>query len=161
MNVAYLENNKPVAAYIDFDGMIETIVELMTDEREGFGENDFEKEIICNEYNDDFIQEIAFEMAAGFNRDMKKYLHLDNHKISGNFNNVEYDYSRENPGEKLSEMIYRLDSMEDSPRADKDRQWLTAWFWETFGTFGIKYNFGEQIADFIYSVHQDDEKYCC
>ena len=42
MNVAYLENNKPVAAYIDFDGMIETIVELMTDEREGFGENDFE-----------------------------------------------------------------------------------------------------------------------
>jgi hypothetical protein len=47
-------------------------------------------------------------------------------------------------------MIARLDAGEDSKQANEDRDFLVDWFFETFGTHGISYNFQSDISEYLY-----------
>ena len=42
--------------------------------------------------------------------------------------------------------------MEDSKQADEDRMYLMDWFFDAFGTFGIKYNFQGFLSDIAYRL---------
>lgn len=146
--------------YINVGKMQESLCTLLKDTRESFRDKE-NSAFLDDSYNDDYIEELAWCMADGFNSDMKSYLHLKNHKIDGNFGNIEYDYNLFINGEVefniplLNDMIKRLDDNDQSEKTQKDRDFLNDWFFETFGTFGIRYNFGEEIADRLYETEKD------
>lgn len=148
--------------YLDTDSMCDTISALLLKEYEDF--------LNCLEnpmgwsLDEDYIEEYTNDLVARFNRDMRKYLHMEDRKICGNFNNIEYDYPKmlydATDGQRgtdtfsydsdlLNAMISRLDSGEDSAEADIDRKILTDWFFGTVGTWGICYNFTDYLdADY-------------
>lgn len=138
--------------YISIDAMKERLTEIFSEVIDSLEKNEID---IIEDYID--IEERAEYMAERFNADMKKYLHMDSQRIMGNFNNARTDYERENEGQKFSEMVTRLDNGENTPRAKEDREWLTSWFWETFGTYNIKYNFSTEIGELICDLNEEDE----
>ena len=83
---------------------------------------------------------------------MERYLHKKDHAIPGNFNDIDYDYPHHINGEfeydddLVRDLIKRLDERDMSERTKSDRLWLNDWFFDTFGTFGIRYNFKETMS---------------
>lgn len=161
-----------VYEFIDTNAHYETIVNLYKETLEGFSDDDY-YDCLCDIYYDEYICEIATRMTAKANRDMRKYLNMDDHKLCGNFNNIEYDYPKMlydftdgKIGEKtftynrelLNAMISRLNNGEDSPEAEIDRKILEQWYWDTFGTWGITYNLSEEMSSFLYDLKMEDEE---
>lgn len=156
-----------VYKYLDTDTMRGDLVKMLGEERDKYCDDD---DLHGFYVDDDEIEEYAEYLVESFNNDMKKYLHQEEHKIFGNFNNIDYDYDKHlwavsdgKYGEDhidynyqgVEEMIARLDSGEDSELANFERKALTDWFWDTFGSWGICYNFTEHL-----NCKYEDYKYC-
>ena len=148
--------------YINVDKMADCIYKILKNARnEMIDEKN--KEFIFKEYSDERLYRLAQEMTYQFNSDMNKYLHMKDHKICGNFNNIDYDYPLYITGEvkydheMVNAMIKRLDDEEDSQRANDDRDFLVDWFFETFGTFGISYNFQSDMSEALYVEFEKKE----
>lgn len=92
---------------------------------------DYENSEDIEEYLADFegfnIQSLAWDFTMKANRDMKKYLHMQNHHMVGNFADIEGDYPAHITGTRWSseyagddyfrlfpQMVARLDAAEDS-----------------------------------------------
>ena len=137
--------------YIDIDAMHDTLIEIFKEERENYGDDEY-RDVIESEFDDERLSEEAIELAFQINTDMKRYLHKKDHAIFGNFNNIDYDYPRHINGEfeydddLVKDLIKRLDERDMSERTKSDRLWLNDWFFYTFGTFGIRYNFDETMS---------------
>lgn len=120
------------------------------------------KNLIETEFGDEFIEERSVILAEEFNADMKKYLHQNNHRIDGNFNNVNYDYNNHINGEVefndklLADLIQRLDNNQQDAQTKSDRHWLVDWFFETFGSWGLKYNLQTEISEYLYYAEQEN-----
>lgn len=144
-------NTEIVRDYIDIDAMHDTLFEIFKEERDSYGDDEF-RDVIESEFDDDRLSEEAIELAFQINTDMKRYLHKKDHAIFGNFNNIDYDYPRHINGEfeydddLVKDLIKRLDERDMSERTKSDRLWLNDWFFYTFGTFGIRYNFDETMS---------------
>lgn len=74
---------------------------------------------------------------------------LQNTFIGLDMNYVEYDF------DMVNDMIARLNNQDMSEQSVKDRDFLVDWFFETFGTFGISYNFTNEISDTCYQYQQE------
>lgn len=111
-------------------------------------------------YNHYSLKETVFFKASHINNDMCKYLHQDNHRIEGNFMNVERNYVQDHKCTRkdFENMVKRLDSGDMSEDSKEDREWLRSWFWEAFGSFGLTYNFQSELNDYIYEY--ENEKFC-
>lgn len=148
--------------YLDTDELRKNLVSMLQEERDKYCSDD--DDMYGWYYDDDRIEEYVDILVESFNRDMKKYLHGE-HSISGNFNNIDYDYNKhlyevsngkygkDEIGyncEGVKEMTARLDNGEDSELAEFERKALLSWFWETFGSWGILYNFREHISNDYY-----------
>lgn len=144
-------NTEIVRDYIDIDAMHDTLFEMFKEERENYGDDEY-RDVIESEFDDERLSEEAIELAFQINTDMKRYLHKKDHAIFGNFNNIDYDYPRHINGEfeydddLVKDLIKRLDERDMSERTKSDRLWLNDWFFYTFGTFGIRYNFDETMS---------------
>lgn len=144
-------NTEIVRDYIDIDAMHDTLIEIFKEERENYGDDEY-RDVIESEFDDERLSEEAIELAFQINTDMKRYLHKKDHAIFGNFNNIDYDYPRYINGEfeydddLVKDLIKRLDERDMSERTKSDRLWLNDWFFYTFGTFGIRYNFDETMS---------------
>ena len=149
--------------FLNIDRLRNEILELYKGVRDEFM-NDSNREYLLDTISDEYLEESAWERAIEFNRDMGKYLNMKVHKIDGNFNNIDYDYPHHINGEfgydepLVNAMIERLNSGEQSKQADADRDWLVDWFWETFGTFGLTYNFSEYISELLYEFDNKEEE---
>lgn len=125
---------------------------------------DDNRDFLMSELSDEYLEDMAYDKAYEINRDMGIYLNGKDHKIFGNINNVDYDYPAHINGKVeynaslVNAMIARLNSGEESEQADADRNWLVDWFWSTFGTFGIQYNFGEYVGALLDEFENEDEK---
>ena len=144
-------NTEIVKDYIDVDAMHDTLFEMFKEERDNYGDDSY-RELLNTEFDDDRLSEEAIELAFQINTDMKRYLHNKDHAIFGNFNNIDYDYPRHINGEfeydddLVKDLIKRLDERDTSARTKSDRLWLNDWFFDTFGSFGIRYNFNETMS---------------
>ena len=149
--------------FLNIDRLRDEILELYKGVRDEFVD-DSNREYLLNTISDEYLEESAWERVIEFNRDMGKYLNMKDHKIDGNFNNIDYDYPHHINGEfrydepLVNAMIERLNSGEQSEQADADRDWLVDWFWETFGTFGLTYNFSEYISELLYEFENKEEE---
>lgn len=143
--------------YMNVSALTDDFFELYKEEREDY-RDDESSEFLDEEWGDDTLRQYAFEKAVETDSDMNTYLHMKDTHIDGNFNNIRLNYPRENEGETFEEMVARLDANEQSERAQKDRDYLNAWFWETFGTFGLKYNFGDLLSNELYEWQRENER---
>ena len=88
--------------------------------------------------------------------------------MDGNFCNIQEDYAFYRTGKYsydragivnerklLAAMIERLDNGVDSPRANDDRDYLSSWVFQAFGTHGFRYNFSTMLADALYTYEHE------
>lgn len=147
--------------FLNFDRLYNELLQLFKDARDEWLD-DNNRDFLLDEVSDNFLEEMAWERATEFDRDMGKYLNMKDHKIWGNFNNIDYDYPHHINGVVEYDtpighaMIARLNAGEQSDQADADRDWLVDWFWETFGSWGLKYNFDSWIADLLYEFENEE-----
>lgn len=148
--------------FLNFERLYAEIFELNKSNRDQWI-TDANRDFLLSEVSDDFLDEMAFALAEKFDSDMGKYLNQKDHKICGNFNNIDYDYPHHIHGEfrydtpLVDAMIARLNAGEESEQADADRDWLVDWFWETFGTRGLTYNLDTWIGDILYEFENKEE----
>lgn len=126
------EITEKVADYISVKNFAKAIEALYRECLE-----DYENSEDIEEYLADFegfnIQSLAWDFTKKANRDMKEYLHMQNHRMDGNFANIEEDYPAHITGTRWSseyagddyfrlfpQMVARLDAAEDSKQADED-----------------------------------------
>lgn len=152
--MANLQENG-VVQYINCELMQKELEDILNEELKSYKEYSYLEDIGVYEYAENLVQ--------SFNSDMGKYLNSSDHKISGNFNNIDYDYPsfREGDGphynQKLvDDMVNRLNNNDDSEQSQKDRDFLVDWFFETFGTFGITYNFDNYLGEIIYANEEEE-----
>lgn len=169
--VEVVMNNKDeaiekVADYIGVESFAKTIENLYRECLENFDNAEEMEEYIADLYGKN-IQSLAWDFTLETNRDMKKYLHMDNHNMDGNFANLYEDYPKHRTGvwwasdydgddyyDFYPQMVARLDSAEDSEQASKDRAYLEEWYFKAFGTYNIKYNFSNELEE-IHSMMEE------
>lgn len=154
-----------VADYIGVESFAQTIEALYRECLENYDNaEDIEEYLVDCGFN---IQSLAWQFTKKANREMKKYLHMGEHRMDGNFANIENDYPAHITGTRWSseysgndyfrlfpQMVARLDAAEDSKQADEDRAYLEEWYFEAFGTFGIKYNFSDMLSEIANELEQ-------
>lgn len=170
--VEVVMNNKgevieKVADYIGVASFAKTIESLYRECLEKFDNAEDMEEYIadCCEKT---IQNLAWDFTLEANREMKKYLHLPDQHMNGNFANLYRDYPEHITGVRWScdydgddysdlfpQMVARLDAAEDSKQADEDRAYLEEWYFKAFGTYNIQYNFSNELEE-IHSMMVED-----
>lgn len=113
------------------------------------------------------IQSMAWDFTLEANREMKKYLHLPDQHMNGNFADLSMDYPKHVTGvwwasdydgddyyDLYPQMVARLDAAEDSEQANEDREYLEEWYFEAFGKYNIKYNFSNELEE-IHSMIEE------
>lgn len=156
-----------VADYIGMESFAKTIEKLYRECLEGY-DNAEELEEYISDFYEMNIQTMAWDFTLKANKEMKEYLHQKDHRMIGNFANIEDDYPAHITGtvwcseydgddyfDLFPQMVARLDSAEDSKQADEDRVYLEEWYFKAFGTFGIKYNFGNDLSEIAYELEQE------
>lgn len=160
-----------VADYIGVESFAKTIEALYRECLECYDNAKEMEEFVTDLYEMD-LQSYAVKFARAANRDMKEYLHKEDHYMKGNFANIEQDYpahvtgtywSSEYDGDDYSllflRMVARLDAAEDSEQADKDRAYLGDWFFKAFGTYNVKYNFSNDLAEISCMMEEEEDYY--
>ena len=169
--VEVVMNNKgevveKVADYIGVESFANTIENLYRECLEEFDDAEDLEEYIADIFEKN-IQSLAWEFTLKVNREMKKYLHLNDQRMNGNFADLSMDYPKHRTGvwwatdydgddyyDLYPAMVARLDAAEDSEQADKDREYLEEWYFEAFGTYNIKYNFSNELEE-IHSTMEE------
>lgn len=168
----YVMNSKgevveKVADYIGCKSFAKVIENLYRECLEEFDDAEDLEEYIADVFEKN-IQSLAWEFTLKVNREMKKYLHLNDQHMNGNFADLSMDYPKHRTGvwwatdydgddyyDLYPQMVARLDAAEDSEQADKDREYLEEWYFEAFGTYNIKYNFGNYLEE-VHSMMEED-----
>lgn len=145
--------------YINYQSLKEDVEKIINEVLSDYTEAE---QNTIHDYIDieDYINNIVYDI----NEDMNKYLHSKDHNLTGNFNNIDYDYPYENgftpyrayDRECVMEMVLRLDNNLQDERSNEDRDYLTSWFWQTFGTFSLKYNFRNECNDILYMLEMNE-----
>lgn len=170
--VEVVMNNKgevveKVADYIGCESFAKVIENLYDECLENFDDADDLQEHIADCCGKT-IQNLAWDFTLEANREMKKYLHLPDQHMNGNFADLYNDYPRHVTGtfwatdydgddyyDLYPAMVARLDAAEDSEQADKDREYLEEWYFKAFGTYNIQYNFSNELEE-IHSMMEED-----
>ena len=172
--VEVVMNNKgevieKVADYIGVKSFAAVIESLYRECLENFDDAEDMEEYISDILEKN-IQSLAWEFTHKVNREMKKYLHLPDQHMDGNFADLYEDYPKHRTGtfwvseydgpvaeyfNLYPQMVARLDAAEDSEQANEDRAYLEEWYFEAFGTYNIKYNFSNELEE-IHSMMEED-----
>jgi hypothetical protein len=146
-----------VVQYINCELMQKELEEILNEELNSYSEDYPYLRDLVN------VEEYAEYLVLSFNSDMGKYLNSSEHHISGNFNNIDYDYPDFLEGDGphynkklVDDMVNRLNNNDDSELSRKDRDFLVDWFFETFGTFGITYKFNDYLGEIIYANEEEE-----
>lgn len=161
------------ADYIGVEAFAKKIYNLYKECLDKYDDNEEEFEQYINDLYEeqDFLKNRAYEFAIETNEEMKKYLHQEDHRIESNFSDIDQDYPKYRTGtmwasdydgnpkeffDLVPDMINRLDAAEDSERANDDREFLSSWFFEAFGTFAIEYNFSNDLQELHYALEEEE-----
>ena len=170
----YVMNSKgevieKVADYIGVESFAKVIENLYRECLEKFDYAEDLEEYIADVFGNN-IQSMAWDFTLEANREMKKYLHLPDQHMDGNFADLSMDYPKHRTGtfwvseydgpvadyfNLYPQMVARLDAAEDSELANEDRAYLEEWYFKAFGTYNIKYNFSNELEE-VHSMMEED-----
>lgn len=139
--VEVVMNNKgevieKVADYIGVESFVKTIEELYRECLENFDDAEDLEEYIADMFGKN-IQSLAWDFTLEANREMKKYLHLPDQHMNGNFADLSMDYPKHRTGtfwvseydgpvaeyfNLYPQMVARLDAAEDSEQAKQGQR---------------------------------------
>ena len=173
--VEVVMNNKgevleKVADYIGVISFSTVVENLYRECLENFDDKEEFEEYFNDLFGEKYIHNEAFRFALYANKEMKKYLHLPDQHMNGNFADLSMDYPKHRTGtfwvseydgpvaeyfNLYPQMVARLDAAEDSEQADKDREYLEEWYFKAFGTYNIQYNFSNELEE-IHSMMEED-----
>ena len=171
----YVMNSKgevieKVADYIGVESFAKVIENLYNECLEKFDDADELRVYIADVFEKN-IQSMAWEFTLKVNREMKKYLHLYDQHMDGNFADLSMDYPQHITGvwwasdydgddyyDLYPQMVARLDAAEDSEQANEDRAYLEEWYFKAFGTYNIQYNFSNDLEEIHSMMEEDDEE---
>lgn len=144
--------------YLNYDDVYESFLSLYKD--------------VINEYGYDYNmwQDEAEEyaaMTAGETLDsMRRYVHQNDTRMCSNFCNIREDWeychdfigSEVKPWGRFDDVVKSIDggTISDENLA-KFHKWALDWFFVAFGTFGLKYNFGEYLSEIEYDREREME----
>lgn len=159
-----------VVDYIGVESFAKVIEGIYRECLENFDNTEEMEEYISDLYGKN-IQSLAWEFTLETNRKMKKYLHLPDQHMDGNFANLYEDYPKHVTGvwwasdydgddyyDLYPQMVARLDAAEDSDQANEDRAYLEEWYFKAFGTYNIQYNFSNDLEEIHSMMEEDDEE---
>ena len=170
----YVMNSKgevieKVADYIGVESFAKVIENLYRECLEKFDDAEDLEEYIADVFGNN-IQSMAWDFTLEANREMKKYIHLPDQHMDGNFADLSMDYPKHRTGtfwvseydgpvadyfNLYPQMVARLDAAEDSELANEDRAYLEEWYFKAFGTYNIKYNFSNELEE-VHSMMEED-----
>lgn len=137
--------------FLKFENVRETFKNLFEEVVESYGYDQGEFENIVGDH--------SFDCALETLESMKKYVHQKDTRMIGNFCNIREDWeetydfigSEVKPWGKFDDVIKSIDDETISDEdLDKFQTWAFDWFFRAFGTWGLKYNFGELISEIAY-----------
>ena len=145
--------------FLNYDNVYETFLNLFKD--------------VIKDYELDYgtfeneTEEYADCVARGTLKSMKKYVHMRDTRISGNFCNIREDWestfdfvkSEVKPWGNFDDVVKSID---DETISDEDlkkfQTWALDWFFTAFGTFRLQYNFGNFISEVEYEREQEEKE---
>ena len=144
--------------FLNYDNVYETFLNLFKDVIKDYGLDygSFENE----------TEEYADCVARKTLESMKKYVHMRDTRMNGNFCNIREDWettydfvvSEVKPWGNFDDVVKSID---DETISDEDlkkfQTWALDWFFTAFGTFGLKYNFGNFISEIEYEREQEEK----
>lgn len=101
--------------------------------------------------DEDTVEELVECLANNLNKSIGKCLHMSDAHIAGKLDNNRFDYKVD-----FADMVKRLDEGAEDEQTNADRDFLTSWFWDTFGTFFISYNFAYELSEALYCAEQEE-----
>ena len=144
--------------FLNYDNVYETFLNLFKDVIKDYGLDYGSFECDTEAYAE-CVAEKTLES-------MKKYVHMRDTKIDGNFCNIREDWvstfsfvvSEVKPWGNFDDVVKSID---DETISDEDlkkfQTWALDWFFTAFGTFGLKYNFGNFISEIEYEREQEEK----
>ena len=75
--------------------------------------------------------------------------------MTGNFADVELNYSRDFNGADFRDVVEKIDNGREDSETKQFRDWLVDWYFKAFGTYNLKYNFINFVSDFT-ADYEDD-----
>lgn len=134
--------------FLNRDNVYETFLNLFKEQTENFGYDFYT-------YQSE-IEDYTFWQTESTINDMKKYCHKKDTKMIGNLCNIREDWevtkefveSNIIPWGNFDDIVISIDNdtISDEDLA-KFQEWAFDWFFTAFGTFGLKYNFGDWLVD--------------
>ena len=130
-----LKENIEGGDYINREKLHERIVSLLDEvcDTYDFGENG------ARILKDDYVEEYAEYLTNSIADSMRNYVSSGNYSISGNFNNIKRDFETEHNGASFDKVIEMIRNGVSNEITEEFKDWSENWFWQTFGTYNIKY----------------------
>lgn len=140
-----LKENIENEDYINREKLHEHIVPLLVEvcDTYDFGENG------ASILKDDYVEEYAEYLTNSIADSMREYIDSGKFSISGNFNNIKRDFETEHNGASFDKVIDLIRNGVSNEITEEFKDWSENWFWQTFGTYNIKYNFAEAANQFL------------
>lgn len=139
--------------YINLESVKNKIRELIDEVADNYKDDEnFELLSIADDTECEMLAELH---ANKINDDMNVYMHRDDTKLYNNFNNIRRDYELEHKGCYYKDLLERLDNGATDEQTNDDREWITGWFWDTFGMENFKYNLSTQVSEELYSLETE------
>jgi len=126
------------------------------------------KDALADDYQqwESIAEDFAYFRAESIVDDMRKYVHLKNTRMIGNFANIreDWDYIKDfvrsevEPFGKFDDVIESIDNATISEEdLAKFQEWCLDWYYTAFGTFGIKYEIQSIVADMEYEEAENED----
>lgn len=128
--------------FINIDDLCECIINALKEEGQSFLDyyTNIDSESVM-----EFCEEEGSRLAYNWANDFRSYCNQKDTKIYGNFNNIKWDYELEFKGKHYEDILAKLNAEIDDEETKEFKDWAVTWFFETFGTFGMKYNFSSYL----------------
>ncbi len=126
-------------SYLNYNRVYNYLIDLCNDALDEMGD--------LHDNYDDYVEEYAAASAESIIADMDRYIHQPDKTILGNFNKIDRDWNSKHE-QSFDDMVKSVDNETISEQElDYVQEWCFDWFLDTFGTFGLKYNFESSISE--------------
>lgn len=133
--------------FVNLNDLAECVVNVLKEEGQSFANY---RKNVNSESVMDLCEEEGYSIAYSWAEGFKTYCNQKDTRIFGNFNNVKYDYEREFEGKSFNDILAKLNAEIDDEDTNAFKDWAIEWLFQTFGTFGLKYNFNDTLNAYFY-----------